>query len=306
MPELDVKQTNKLLFIVFVLFATVGLVSQSLSLKLGLLITEWGVIFLPTFLFARKKMVNLKSALRLNPISFKTALFSVLLGLIGWAVASTLEGIIISVIAHSGLHVPPQPLESPPTGIADFVELFFLVSISAGICEEFLFRGFILRGYEKWGTNRAIFFSGLLFALMHASLVKFLPILILGILFSYMAVRFNSILPTMIAHATNNAVSIILLALMPSLTKINPSAQGLLGILAMVIFLAALASIPGVIKRIREYRSPGFIPASETLTQNIIALSKMWTFVVTIVIVVLLSSLELFYMTGLWQKLMGR
>lgn len=303
MEGLTVRRTNGLLLVVFLLFATIGSVSQSLNLKLGLLITEWGIILLPTLIFVRRRTGNVRQAMRLNPINIKTALFAVAVGIVGWIVASSLEGVIAYFLTRLGLSTPPQQINIPAGNPIQLIQYFFLVSISAGICEEFLFRGLVLRGYEEWGTLRAVFFSGLLFALMHVSVIKFFPILIIGLIFAYMAAAFNSIYTSMIAHATNNAISVFLIWLTPFFTKVNIIIQALLGLGAIIVFVGGFIAAPFLVGYISRRAKERFIPPSAPLSHNLSQLVRMWTFDVYIFLMLALASLEVLYMLGLLEKI---
>jgi hypothetical protein len=76
--------------------------------------------------------------------------------------------------------------------------------------EEALFRGVILRGAEAGaGSIGAIFIVGFLFSLFHGSAEQTIYQFICGCVFALLAVRSNSILPTILAHFLNNAVIII-------------------------------------------------------------------------------------------------
>ena len=88
----------------------------------------------------------------------------------------------------------------------------FSVSILTPILEELLFRGFILGMFLKcYNNNVAIFFSALLFAIVHE------PVAIGmafggGLIYGWLRVRTGSIIPSMIAHMIwNSFISIIVL-----------------------------------------------------------------------------------------------
>jgi uncharacterized protein len=82
--------------------------------------------------------------------------------------------------------------------------------LAAPLCEEFLFRGVVQQGLAA-GTGRpveAIFLSGLVFALFHLNPVSFLALLELGLFFGLLYQRTGSLLPGMVAHATQNATTL--------------------------------------------------------------------------------------------------
>lgn len=82
--------------------------------------------------------------------------------------------------------------------------LFKVVSITAGVCEETLFRGFLLWYFAVWtGTVGGVLISSVLFGFGHLYLGRshVLKTTIAGLFFACMAVASNSLWPGMILHA---------------------------------------------------------------------------------------------------------
>jgi membrane protease YdiL (CAAX protease family) len=82
--------------------------------------------------------------------------------------------------------------------------------LAAPFCEEFLFRGVVQQGLSR-GSGRpleAVFLSGLVFALFHLNPVSFLALLELGIFFGLLYQRTGSLVPGIVAHATQNATTL--------------------------------------------------------------------------------------------------
>lgn len=85
----------------------------------------------------------------------------------------------------------------------------FVVAILPAVCEEFLFRGALMRFllqcfYQK---HLAIWFSAILFSLFHAQFYGFIPRMILGVLLGYMVWYSGSIWPGVLVHFINNALA---------------------------------------------------------------------------------------------------
>ncbi len=93
---------------------------------------------------------------------------------------------------------------------AEFAAIVIVIAITPAICEEFLFRGFVLSNFEKTGKkNLAIVMSGLLFALFHFHPFNLIPLAILGIYLSFVAYHSGSIFTAMICHFINNFISVL-------------------------------------------------------------------------------------------------
>jgi sodium transport system permease protein len=110
----------------------------------------------------------------------------------------------------------PLP-EDQARQLADLVEQpslacsLAMFALVPAVCEEILFRGLLARALGRHlRLVVAAAASAALFAAYHLSIVQALPTLTLGLLFGLIAIRADSVLPTMIAHAINNALAIAL------------------------------------------------------------------------------------------------
>lgn len=92
--------------------------------------------------------------------------------------------------------------------LASALAMFALVP---AVCEELVFRGVLARALGRHLTApAAVVISSLVFAAYHLSLVQALPTFSLGCLLAVIALRADSIAPTILAHALNNAIAIVL------------------------------------------------------------------------------------------------
>lgn len=86
----------------------------------------------------------------------------------------------------------------------------FHVGLVPAVCEETLYRGYVMRAFEKsWGIWPAILVSGLLFGLYHIQLSNLLPLAAIGIFLAYVTWTSESIYPAMVAHLVNNGGSVL-------------------------------------------------------------------------------------------------
>lgn len=93
---------------------------------------------------------------------------------------------------------------------AFFVFGLVIYALLPAIGEELVFRGIILKGINsKYSGFVAIFFSTLLFVLMHGSLQQTAYQLLLGIMLGYLASVGGSILYSIILHFLSNALVIV-------------------------------------------------------------------------------------------------
>ena len=95
---------------------------------------------------------------------------------------------------------------------ASLLVLFAVIALAPGICEEILFRGFLVRFYEKQGMWFAILISALLFAVFHLDPFRLLPTFVLGILLGYLTLRSGSIVNAMLSHTINNGLALLVVS----------------------------------------------------------------------------------------------
>lgn len=90
----------------------------------------------------------------------------------------------------------------------EFIFVIFVIAVTPAICEEFFFRGLILKNFERATTpSKAIFFTGLIFALFHFHPFNLIPLIALGIYLTYVVYYSGSIFPGVIMHFIFNSIS---------------------------------------------------------------------------------------------------
>lgn len=128
---------------------------------------------------------------------------------------------------------------------SDHIFLFtlFHVAVVPSVCEEILFRGYVLRNFQKSMLPiLAIILSGLLFGLYHIRLTQLIPLSVLGMLLAWMTIRTGSIWPAVSAHFANNASAVTLATYFPELA-FDESMQGELPPVHFIIFSMFLTGL---------------------------------------------------------------
>lgn len=89
--------------------------------------------------------------------------------------------------------------------------ILFLAIIPA-ICEELLFRGALIGVLKKMIKNKHILVvvSAIIFSAIHLQFFSFFSRFVLGLVLGYAFVYAGSIIPSMVAHFVNNALSVVL------------------------------------------------------------------------------------------------
>lgn len=119
--------------------------------------------------------------------------------------------------------------------------------ILAPVTEELLFRGFVLKNLSRFNIRFGIVASALLFALTHGNIPQFIFAFPVGIVLAYVAVKSNSIIPSIIIHVVVNSVATLQSYISdPKLYSIIVTVWDIIFVvlaIATVIFVAVKAKI---------------------------------------------------------------
>jgi sodium transport system permease protein len=87
--------------------------------------------------------------------------------------------------------------------------ILLVLGLLPGICEELLFRGFLLAGLrEKLPRPATILLVGVIFGLYHINVEKIPIVTLMGILLAYICLQCGSIYPAMLVHIANNSLGL--------------------------------------------------------------------------------------------------
>ena len=205
----DVKAVSILFSISVFLFAFIGSRVQQAEFYSGILITEFIIIMCPPLILLLMYKYDIRKVLRLNKIGLLNLflIFCIMifaLPLVGIVNAANL--MLIKYIFGS-IDIMQPPIATDTIGLLVNV---FVIGMSPAICEEVLFRGTIQRGFERFGTVKAILGASLLFGMMHFDFQKLLGTFLLGALIGFIVYRTNSLFGGMMAHFTNNSLAVVI------------------------------------------------------------------------------------------------
>ena len=98
-----------------------------------------------------------------------------------------------------------------PKGVIPFIINFVVIAVAAGVTEEFLFRGALLRIVRRKIKNHhvAIWLVAIIFSAIHFQFYGFIPRLILGAYLGYLVYWTKNIWVPVFAHFLHNAVAFI-------------------------------------------------------------------------------------------------
>jgi len=87
--------------------------------------------------------------------------------------------------------------------------VILVIAVIPAICEELVFRGFLLSGFRRLSnTWSAIALSSLFFAVIHGILQQSLNAFAMGLIIGYIAIKTGSLLPCILYHLTHNTITL--------------------------------------------------------------------------------------------------
>jgi hypothetical protein len=204
-----IAQISMIFSLTIALFIFIAYRVQKRELYSGLLITEFSLIMLPALLYLLITKCNIKEYIRINytkPLNF-LIVFCIML--FAMPLATIFNFINLFAVNSIFGKVVSSQIPVGENGLSLLISIAVIAG-SAGICEEFLFRGVIQRGLERLGAAGSILFAALLFSLTHMDFQKILGTFILGVLLGFIVYKTNSVFCGMFAHFTNNALAVLL------------------------------------------------------------------------------------------------
>jgi len=167
-------------------------------------------VLLPVMLCMGRRQ-GLSEAMRLNPVPVLPLLTVMFLAVVSVFAATELDALWVMLLNACGLHEPDVALN---VGSSRALMLAIVNSAAVpAVCEELLFRGYILAAWERRGTWRAIWVSSTLFALLHSNVFGLPAYLLVGAISAYLVYALDSLYAGMVYHTVYNAAILVIVFL---------------------------------------------------------------------------------------------
>lgn len=227
-----------LLMVVFILLFKKGI---DISIAASLVLSQ-AMIMIPTLLFmldTKRKSVtgSFNEMLGFHKIKISSFFMIILFTFLSMPLASALNAISMLFVENTVNAISDDVLQMP------FILMLFLIGIFGPFCEEFVFRGAIFRGYKNSGpVFWSVFWSGLLFGLMHLNFNQAPYAFALGIMFGLLVEATGSLWSSVIAHIVVNSQQVCLMYLPDSDSSAALTQGELIGIIGPYLIFAAIAT----------------------------------------------------------------
>lgn len=203
-----------LIAICFVLFFSAGSIFQSRNLVWGLVATQIVLILVPALLFASYLKLDFKKSFSIRRPRLNHMIAGVLLGLSSVVIAQVIVS-LQSVFYDPMKNVDSSAVQDAFLAVPLPIRLLVIALLPA-ICEEILFRGFVLSAFSsRMRAWKAIVLSGIFFGFFHVMvwISQGIPTahIVLGIFIGYVVYRSGSIFTGMIFHFVYNGTLAVLM-----------------------------------------------------------------------------------------------
>jgi membrane protease YdiL (CAAX protease family) len=180
---------------------------STLPLSLSLIAAEWGLLRFVVAGGLRRTGTRFRDLLGERWTGPKDVLRDIAIAVAFWAVWTFGESVVVSHLGHDAAKGIDSLLPRGPAEIAAWIGL----SISAGFCEEAIFRGYLQKQFQAITGSAAvaILIQAVVFGISHGyqGLRNVILITILGALYGALAFWRKSLKPGMILHAWTDVFS---------------------------------------------------------------------------------------------------
>jgi membrane protease YdiL (CAAX protease family) len=233
---------------------------SSTSMKILITFGELGLIVIP-LMYIKRKQFSFTTVFRWNVIPWKMIIWSIVIGFCISFIGDEMDRLVNLLIpAPEFLGEITEALQIQ--SFSDFVVLFIGAVLAAAFVEESIIRGFLQISLEKHqDVTRAVIYASLAWTIIHGMLYWAIQIFLLGIILGLLAWRSNSIVPSFIGHAINNAMALLFY----NVDQRNFEGIYLWGdhVSPLILILAIAGLIYGIRAFYQHYQQPPKIPFTE-------------------------------------------
>lgn len=245
---------SRLTLAVFILLLVLGSAVQNLDFDIGMLITQWVLILIPSLWYLRRHRVAQRGFARMRMLEARYLRPILLLSLCTWILNAFFAVLVVTQLMRLGFE--PVDVLPPPVTPWDFLRYLFLIGVSAGVCEEILFRSAVLPSAESDGVLPGLVFSSLLFALFHGSLPSLFSMTFLGLTMGAVVIKTGSVLGGILQHILNNFLAVTYLYVLAN-HDLAASLEGAGTAALLLLLLLALLGYVGSLRMLNRLSPVG-------------------------------------------------
>lgn len=163
---------------------------------------------LPAIIWCRYQKLSIRTVFRLHKVSMKNILLSLVIFALSQVILLFFHQVteVFSLFIGVSYETSHYPVAN---SLFSFCILLLSIGIIPPICEELLFRGALITGYEKQGLLLAAVISSFLFALFHDNPYRLVELFGSALVSSLLVIKTGSIFPGIIVHLITNSSFVI-------------------------------------------------------------------------------------------------
>jgi len=163
-------------------------------------------LLLPAVIVAKASKQKVTELIPFKKVSFSTAFGLFLTGFFALAIGGMLSDIVV-IIFPTSVKILEASMSADPTNYGEWIALILYSAAIPALVEEFVFRGVMLNSLRRYGDKIAIWFSAIMFALVHGNVLQISIALPAGVFLGYMTVLSGNIWVAVALHFVNNAIA---------------------------------------------------------------------------------------------------
>ncbi|MGW6251272.1 CPBP family intramembrane glutamic endopeptidase [Peribacillus butanolivorans] len=246
--DTNIKQTHRIILyitiLIMIIFPFVEIILQELSLQINkqlfFFLSKLVIIYV-LFLFLKKKKIPL-SSIQLKKVHIKYILLGILMGIIVHMLSVIFGRIQYYLL--TGEWLSAEKIVSTLMEGSKNISFYSIIMIgfSVAISEEILFRGILLKEYQRMNIKPAIILSALIFSIYHMTVGNLVFAFVMGISFALVTIYTGSIIPAIFFHFLVNEILRILMHFPEKVTEtyFNVMVSPITTITGLILFLSIL------------------------------------------------------------------
>ena len=211
--------------IFFIIYGTTDLMKYPAALRIIQFISATGTFLLPAFIMAQTCSTNVQAYLSMKGMPSFKVLTAATIALLLLSPTITLTGMLNMQMKLPEFLAPLEEwMMTQEETMKTFTELLIgdgslpvlfanliVIALTAGLTEEFIFRGALQRVFERIIHNHhaVIWVTAILFSAFHLQFYGFIPRMLLGAFFGYVLYWGKNIWVPVFIHFMNNAIAVI-------------------------------------------------------------------------------------------------
>lgn len=213
---------------------------------------------LAVVVYSMRDQKQLRARCKLRRLDKGMLGLTVKLGLSVAVLSLFLNLMVYHLAGLAGADLSATALDAPQSGLNLAARFVVIVMLSA-VVEELYLRGALLTVHEEAaGTMPCMVLSGLVFALLHGSLLNFVGPFVAGMAYAYLTFVSGSVWPAVLAHGVNNLYYLFVVWVTDTY-----AAFGIWNYFAVLNALVMLLSLYLMLRTLEDLLTRGAIPHFE-------------------------------------------